>query len=78
MASTADRVRELVNSNLEVDGKSVNVGDDLNVSLTGLGVSSVDVVSFGKLANEEFNLGLSVEDCANIPTLQALVDRIDG
>ena len=77
MASTADRVRELVNSNLEVDGKSVNVGDDLNVSLTSLGVSSVDVVSFGKLANDEFSLGLTVEDCANIPTLQALVDRID-
>ena len=78
MASTADRVRELVSSNLEVDGKSVTVGDDLNVSLTSLGVSSVDIVSFGRAANEEFGLSLTVEDCANIPTLQALVDRIDG
>lgn len=78
MASTADRVRALVSSNLEVDGKSVNVGDDLNVSLTSLGVSSVDIVSFGRAANEEFGLSLTVEDCANIPTLQALVDRIDG
>ncbi len=78
MASTADRVRELVNSNLEVDGKSVSVGDDLNVSLTSLGVSSVDIVSFGRLANEEFGLSLTVEDCANIATLQELVDRIDG
>ena len=78
MASTADRLRAMVSSNLEVDGKPVNVGDDLNVGLTDLGVSSVDVVAFAKLANDEFDLSLTVEDCANIPTLQALVDRIDG
>ena len=78
MASTSGRVRDLVNSNLEVDGMSVSVGDDLNVSLSSLGVSSVDIVSFGKLVNQEFGLSLTVEDCANIATLQELVDRIDG
>ena len=78
MSSTADRLRQLVTANVEVDGKPVGNLDDLNVGLTDLGVSSVDVVSFAKLASEEFGLELTIDDCANIKTLQAFVEHIDA
>ncbi len=78
MGNTADRVRNLVQSNLEVDGKPVGDLDDMNVSLTSLGVSSVDLVAFATLVNEEFSLNLTPEDCADIATLQRLVERIDA
>ncbi len=78
MASTADRVRTLVAENLEVDGKSVGPIDDLNTSLSDAGVSSVDIVAFGRLVVKEFGISLTVEDCANISTLAGLVDHIDS
>ncbi len=78
MASTADRLKQLISENLEVDGKPVGDLGDLNVSLSSLGVSSVDIVAFGRLVVKEFNLPLTPEDCVQIETLQALVDRIDG
>ena len=78
MASTADRLKQLISENLEVDGKPVGDLGDLNVSLSSLGVSSVDIVSFGRMVVKEFNTPLTAEDCVQIETLQALVDRIDG
>lgn len=78
MASTADRLKQLISENLEVDGKPVGDLGDLNVSLSSLGVSSVDIVAFGRLVVKEFNLPLTPEDCVQIETLQALADRIDG
>ena len=78
MASTADRVRTLVAENLEVDGKSVGPIDDLNTSLSDAGVSSVDIVAFGRLVVKEFGISLTVEDCSNISTLAGLVDHIDS
>lgn len=56
MATTADRIRKLIADNLEVDGQPIAVPDDLNLNLSEAGVSSVDIVAFGKLVAEEFNL----------------------
>lgn len=77
MASTADRIKALVSENLEVDGQSVQV-DDLNTGLSDLGVSSVDIVAFGRVVVKEFGISMSVEDCGNIPTLAALADFVDA
>ncbi len=78
MASTADRINSLVSENLEVDGKPLGPVDNLDTSLSDLGVSSVDIVSFGRVVVKEFGISMSAEDCANIPTLSALVDFVDA
>ena len=78
MASTADRIKSLVSENLEVDGKPLGPVDNLDTSLSDLGVSSVDIVSFGRVVVKEFGISMSAEDCANIPTLSALVDFVNA
>ena len=78
MSSTEDRIRQLVEENLEVDGQPIAQPINLDSNLSDAGVSSMDVVAFGKLVNEEFNANLSVEDCSKLPTLRALIDHLDA
>ena len=78
MASTEDRIRKLVAENLEVDGKSLGSDVDLGVSLTEVGVSSMDVVAFTKVVAQEFNITFSREQCPTINNLQELVEFIDS
>ena len=78
MASTEARIRELVAENLEVDGKPLSASLDLTASLADAGVSSMDVLSFGKVVAQEFNVSLTPEDCSNIENLQALINFIDS
>ena len=68
MASNEARIRQLVADNLEIDGQPVNLPSDLDVSLTELGVSSMDVVSFAKVVSQEFNITFTPEDCVNLKT----------
>lgn len=78
MATTEQRVRQLVSDNLEVDGKPLNLSTDLNTGLTELGVSSLDIVAFAKLVSKEFNITFTIEDCKTVNTIQKLVDYVDG
>lgn len=78
MASTADRIRKLIEENLEVDGQPIAVPDDLSLNLLDAGISSVDIVAFGKLVAEEFNLEFTPQDCVDIKSLKELVDRLDA
>ena len=78
MATTEERIRQLISENLEVDGKPVSLSDNLNTGLRDLGVSSLDVVSFGKLVGKEFNLEITLEDCERLNTVQKLIDYIDS
>ncbi len=78
MASTADRIKVLVAENLEVDGQSVGPVNDLNTSLSALGVSSVDIVAFGRLVVNEFGIDMTADDCVKVPTLAALVEFVDA
>lgn len=78
MATTEQRIRQLVSENLEVDGQPVDLSGDLNTSLGALGVSSLDVVAFAKLVSEEFNITFTIEDCETVNTIQKLIDHIDG
>lgn len=78
MASNEDRVRQLVNENLEVDGKPLAQPVDLDSSLTDAGVSSMDIVAFAKLVAGEFNISFTPEDCTNLKTLRDLVDHLDS
>ena len=78
MATTADRIRKLIADNLEVDGQPIAPPDDLNISLTEAGVSSVDILAFAKLVAEEFNMEFSPQDCVDVKTVQELVSRLDA
>ncbi len=78
MASTADRLRKLVNDNIEVDGKALNLPDDLDVSLAESGVSSTDMVALAKLVADDFSVTITPEDCAGLDNLKKVVSFIDG
>ena len=78
MATTEERVRQLVSDNLEVDGQPLNLSADLNTGLTELGVSSLDVVAFAKLVSKEFNIAFTIEDCETVNTIQKVIDYIDS
>ena len=78
MASTAERLRKLVNENIEVDGKPLAIPDDLNISLADSGVSSTDIVALAKLIAQEFNVTFTPEDCAALDSLKKLVDFLDS
>ncbi len=78
MASTAERLRELIAENLEVDGQPIELPDDLNASLLEAGVSSMDLVAFARVVSQEFNVAFSPEDCANINSVQGLIEHLDS
>ncbi|MDE0283207.1 MAG: acyl carrier protein [Gammaproteobacteria bacterium] len=78
MATTEERVRQLVSDNLEVDGQPLNLSANLNTGLTELGVSSLDVVAFAKLVSKEFNITFTIEDCETVNTIQKLIDHLGG
>ena len=78
MATTEERVRQLVSENLEVDGQPLDLSADLNTGLTELGVSSLDIVAFAKLVSKEFGITFTIEDCETVNTVQKLIEYIDG
>ena len=78
MASTADRIRTLVNENIEVDGKPIDLPDDLDISLTEAGVPSTDVVALTKLIAQEYGVEFSPDQCAELNTLKKVVAYLDS
>ncbi len=78
MASTEDRVRKLIQDNLEVDGKPVELPEDLNSSLLAAGISSVDLVAFARVVAKEFDVSFSPEDCGKINSVRELIDFLDA
>jgi acyl carrier protein len=78
MASTAERIRTLVNENIEVDGKPIDLPDDLNISLTEAGVPSTDVVALTKLIAQEYGVEFSPDQCAELNTLKKVVAYLDS
>ena len=78
MATTEERVRQLVRDNLEVDGQPLDLSEDLNTGLTELGVSSLDIVAFAKLVSKEFNIAFTIEDCETVNTIRKLIDHLGG
>ncbi len=77
MASTEERVKSLISENLEVDGKPVEVSD-LSSSLTSLGVSSMDVVSFARVIQNEFGVSFTPENCTELQTISQLIEYLDA
>lgn len=78
MASTAERLTNLVNENIEVDGQTLTIPDDLDISLIDSGVSSMDIVALAKLVSQEFNVEFTVEECTSLKTLSEVVSFLDS
>ena len=56
MPSTEERIRKLVDDNLEIEGRAQGQPLNLDNSLRDSGVSSVDFVAFAKVVAQEFNV----------------------
>ena len=78
MPSTEERIKTLINEHLEVDGQPLSLPEDLNTRLFDLGVSSLDIVAFGKVVAREFNITFTPEDCPKADTVRKLIDLIDS
>lgn len=78
MPSTAERIRKLVADNLEVDGEPLEAPEDLNVSLVDLGVSSLDIVAFARVIQQDFNMQFEIEQCTELKSLAEVVEFLDA
>ena len=58
MSSTEDRLRKIINENLDLDHEP-----DFDRAFSEARVSSLDAVAFFKLVNQEFDLKMAAEDC---------------
>ena len=78
MASTESRLRKLISENLEVDGQPVSADLDFSGSLADAGVSSMDLVAFVAVIQDEFNVKFAAEQCAELQSLSAVVEYLDS
>ena len=78
MATTEERLRKLVDENLEIEGRPTGRPLNLNSNLRDSGVSSVDFVAFTKVVAEEFDVSFTPEDCAKYQSLGDLVEFLDS
>ncbi len=78
MATNEERLIQLVDDNLVVEGRSA--GDPLNMdrNIADAGVASADIVAFLKLVNEEFGVSISAGDCGDLLTPGSLLEYIDA
>ena len=74
MATTEERVLQLANENLEIDGGQI--GLDANVADSDL--SSVAVVAFVRLVGQDLNVELPPADVSEMKSLRDLVNYIDA
>ena len=78
MSSTEARIRALVDENLEIEGRPMGRPLDLDSSLRDSGVSSLDFVAFAKLVATEFDVEVSMEECASINSVRELITFLDA
>ena len=78
MATTEERLRQIVDDNLEVEGRTAGTPLDLERNFADAGVPSPDIVAFWKLVNEEFGVDISAEEFAELLTPGALIAHLDA
>lgn len=77
MPSTEERLRKLIADNLEVDGKPI-ADVDMSNSLRDIGVSSVDVLAFARVVQQEFGIQFGVEQCTELKNLNEVIAYVDA
>ena len=78
MATTEERLRQIVDDNLEIEGRTPGSPLDLERNIADAGVPSPDIVAFWKLVNEEFGVDISAEEFAELLTPGALIAHLDA
>ena len=78
MATTEERVRKLVDDNLEIEGRGANAPLDMGLNLTAAGVPSAQVLAFAKLVADEFSITIPPEDFAGLGNIGDLIGYIDS
>ena len=78
MATTEERLRKIVDDNLEIEGRAPGTPLDLERNFADAGVPSPDIVAFWKLVNEEFGVDISAEQFAELLTPSDLVAHLDA
>ncbi|MCY3823410.1 MAG: acyl carrier protein [Nitrospinae bacterium] len=73
MSATQDRIKKIIASSFDIGHEP-----DFNAQLVDIEVTSMEAVAFYKLVNDEFGLGMEIEDFAQFRTLQELVGHIDA
>lgn len=78
MTSTEDRIRRLVDENLQIEGRSIGQALDPDANMAEAGVASSEVVAFWKAINTEFGVRIPPEEFADLLTVQSLIDYLDS
>ena len=78
MASIEEKVRQLADENLEVDGQPIGKLLDPDKGFTDLGVSSMDAVSFAKVLEQEFNVSLLPDKAGEVRTIGDLIAYLEA
>ena len=78
MSSTQDRITQLIDENLEVDGQPLGRPLDLDLNIAEAGVPSTDVVAFWQLVNDEFGIEIPAEDFADLLTVRTLIEYLEA
>ena len=71
-----ERVRSLISVMLEADGKPIG-SVDLGSSHSGLGVSSMDVISFARVVRNEFGVSFTPQDFGDLESLGQLIEFLE-
>ena len=78
MATTEERLRKLVDDNLEIEGRTAGEPLHTDYSLREAGISSVDFAAFSKVVADEFGVAFNPEDCAKYNTVGELIARLEA
>ncbi len=78
MATTEERLRKLVDDNLEIEGRTPGTPLNEGRNIADAGVPSPDIVAFWKLVNEEFGVDISAEQFSELLTPSDLIAHLDS
>lgn len=78
MSNTEEKIRRLVDENLEIEGRPMGRPLNLDSSLRDSGVSSLDFVAFSKLLAAEFGVEVGPDVCASLSSVRELIEFLDA
>ena len=78
MPSTEERITQLVDENLQIEGRPQGQPLNLQSSLRDTGASSMAIVSFLVKLIKDFDLDVAPEEFAQIANMGELIEFIDS
>ena len=78
MSSTEERIRALVDANLQIEGRAQGQPLTPDLNIADAGVSSTDLLAFWRLVCEEFGIEIPAQDFADLLTPSDLIAYLDA